>query len=871
MSAILPKISYPVPSNRNGTEFSSAEDLLAVLGGESSGHYLVGSQGMWHGGIHITDATVPWCALSTDSEEEKAYLRQPYKGEQFIRCMADGEIVAFRVCKDYASEAIPWRDEHLHLSTSFVLVRHRVQPGDTPASGLTFYTLYMQLAPFAAYAPLGGVLERKTRGTQRYYASADDVLAGKAGGTLAKDMLVTLSNNIITRHSDGRQFTEVTMAAETKNAAGVTVLAGTKVWTVSDQGFLISAAPSVPAPSWWAKCSPAYRSQPAGSVNCTARTNWQYYLSSDDVLQGKKAGALTAGFPLTYEPGNTAQQVTRPGKTPDEASRAFSLVTLGRDVGKLKKGDRVWVVSDGDSLTPQTATASGGHPVFGDVVVPSVPVAISAGDSIGHMGFYQLPEENGKRSRYQVHIECLSMDDSLPALLTNPEHAGEQSPAFLKYPEGATLFVKNGEGEMADSTRKTKSPGILTLSKVPVLEADGQPAYYQIRPEGGWVGAADVQKISQYALADRGFVTLNKAGTSFDLIDGTLQPDNIVKVILEQLHKAAQAETRPAYALNQYNYQRLLEKIDSNKDGHYSIDEYLQAIHIVSYRDRLQRIIAKHASEWYYGKDDPLWKTYLDTLKTDGALWKTYLEAFIDKMAWMKQVQGMGPEPWHMHPVTFLDAYVEKFSDTINFQTSLGVYRISKKSANLILKAEGYKRSPYVPQGSSASGVTIGYGYDLGQQTVSKMRAMLSGYFTEVQLTRLEEAIGLKGSNASAVIPSLIDITISEKDAVSLAMKMKSNYAQIVVDTYPEVLKTHPHCQGAMLSLVINRGTSFYKPSIASRIEMRNIHDDFVSGGLSDIPNQFRSMKRLWVGKGLDGLITRREDEAKLFEEGLSQ
>ncbi len=35
MSAILPKISYPVPSNRNGTAFSSAEDLLAVLGGES--------------------------------------------------------------------------------------------------------------------------------------------------------------------------------------------------------------------------------------------------------------------------------------------------------------------------------------------------------------------------------------------------------------------------------------------------------------------------------------------------------------------------------------------------------------------------------------------------------------------------------------------------------------------------------------------------------------------------------------------------------------------------------------------------------------------------------------------------------------------
>src|SRR5471030_2024549 len=116
MPAIRPKISYPVPSNSNGTAFSSAEELLGVLGSESSGQYLVGSQGMWHGGIHITDATVPWCALSSDSEEEKAYRKVPYQGEQFIRCMADGKIVAFRVCQDYTSSAIPWRNERLHLS-----------------------------------------------------------------------------------------------------------------------------------------------------------------------------------------------------------------------------------------------------------------------------------------------------------------------------------------------------------------------------------------------------------------------------------------------------------------------------------------------------------------------------------------------------------------------------------------------------------------------------------------------------------------------------------------------------------------------------------------------------------------------------------
>lgn len=96
------------------------------------------------------------------------------------------------------------------------------------------------------------------------------------------------------------------------------------------------------------------------------------------------------------------------------------------------------------------------------------------------------------------------------------------------------------------------------------------------------------------------------------------------------------------HALNKYNYQRLLELIDSNHDGCYSEEEYLQAVYNASYRDRLYRVIAKHGSEWYYGKDDPLWKTYLGTLTTDAPLWKTYLETFLDKMTWMKKTAGKG-------------------------------------------------------------------------------------------------------------------------------------------------------------------------------------------------------------------------------------
>lgn len=671
MTAKLPKISYPVPSNKNGHAFSSAEELLSTLGGESSGLFLVGSQGMWHGGIHITDATIPWCALSTDSEAENEYCRELYKGEQFIRCMADGEIVAWRVSMDYESAAIEWRGEKLFLSTSFVLVKHYIQPGDTEESGLTFFTLYMNLAPYVAYKQQGSLADRKVAGVQRYYSSAEDLQAGRTAGKLEKDTVVTLSDTIVTRSSDRRQFTEVTITRETKNAAGGTLAAGTKVWTVSDQGNL-KATESVPVPSWWEKCTPAYTNESEGVVNCTSRTNWAYYLSSDDVLQYKNAGTLVADFPLSYEPGNTAQQVIRPGKNPGDAARTFSLVTLGRDKDKLKKGDRVWVVSDGDSLTPVAAAASGSEPVFNDVYVPSEPVPVNAGDSLGHMGFYQLPEENGKRSRYQVHIECLSMDD-MEKFITNPGRAGEDAPLYLTWKADAPLFEKDERGMVAGS-RKTKISGIVTLAKVPGADAEGNAlannqnaAYFHIYKENGWLPAASVQKVSQYALGELGFVTLNKTTESFDLIDGIKQPNNVVKGILEQLYKAAEDETRTTHALNKYNYQRLLALIDDNHDGYYSEQEYLQAVHNVSYRDRLYRVIAKHSSEWYYGKEDPLWKTYLETLTRDAPLWKTYLEAFLDKMTWMKEVSekgvALGAEPWHMHAISFTEMFKDARCD----------------------------------------------------------------------------------------------------------------------------------------------------------------------------------------------------------------
>lgn len=646
--ALIPKISFPIPANGRGKAFANIEELLGLVNGESSGLYLVGSQGMWHGGIHITDTTAPWCALTGTNESELAYVNTPYSGEQAVCCMADGDVVAWRVCKDY--DFIEWRGGKVYFSTSFVLVRHYIQPGENASNGLTFHTLYMNLAPVSAYGQTDAFLRQTAKG-QFYYTSRDAVNAGTASGTLAVGTQVTLGTVVMTSTHHHRQFCEVTVV----NGAG-SLNAGDKVWTVSDRGWLKPLSGQTKVPSWWAKCSPAYHAA-GGLQNYKTGATLKVYLSTEDVSAGKDSGNLPGDFPVAVDSGI-------PAFTRTTDNRVFSLVTLGRDNNELKNGDRVWVVSDNDNLVAVSGESAGTEK-YGEVVVPQTPVGISAGDSIGHLGFYELPEENGKHSRYQVHIECLSPDSKLPAFLTNPDHVGETDPAYLSYAEGAALFMPGAQGRMVDTTRKSRAPGILTRSKVPGVDAGGQmladnlsAAYYQVRPEGGWMAAASVKKVAQYDLAALGFITLDKAPESFDLIDGIHHPDNVVKGILTQLYTAAQNETDSSRAMNQYNYERLLKQIDTNNDGQYSEQEYLQAVHNPTYRDHLYRIIVKHPSEWYYGKDDVYWQTYLDTLKDDPSLvaWKTYTETFIEKMKWMKQVAGMVGEPWHMHPLVFTNA-----------------------------------------------------------------------------------------------------------------------------------------------------------------------------------------------------------------------
>lgn len=202
-----------------------------------------------------------------------------------------------------------------------------------------------------------------------------------------------------------------------------------------------------------------------------------------------------------------------------------------------------------------------------------------------------------------------------------------------------------------------------------------------------------------------------------------------------------------------------------------------------------------------------------------------------------------------------------------------GPLAISKEGYNLIINYEvgggpsyynRYLQRPTWPGG--ASGVTIGIGYDLGYNT----KAQIASDWRELPadtIARLQSVAGLKGSEAKYRLKTVSSILIPWGVAEKVYKERTiPRFATITERSYQGTSTLHPHVQGAMLSWVFNRGGGI---SSSSRDrEKRNIRS-FIPSQVRKLPAEFRASKRLWVGKGLDGLLSRREAEARLIESSL--
>ena len=95
--------AYPFPGNERHDPFLYYRALAKARGG----HYLIGNNGLWHGGVHFDAGTATLLDQSS------------------VRCIADGEVIAYRIDDQYPVSQ--YGDQQAPYSTGFVLVRHRLE------------------------------------------------------------------------------------------------------------------------------------------------------------------------------------------------------------------------------------------------------------------------------------------------------------------------------------------------------------------------------------------------------------------------------------------------------------------------------------------------------------------------------------------------------------------------------------------------------------------------------------------------------------------------------------------------------------------------------------------------------------------------
>jgi len=195
---------------------------------------------------------------------------------------------------------------------------------------------------------------------------------------------------------------------------------------------------------------------------------------------------------------------------------------------------------------------------------------------------------------------------------------------------------------------------------------------------------------------------------------------------------------------------------------------------------------------------------------------------------------------------------------------------ISDTARALILEMEGFSTKPDWPGGQS--GVTIGFGYDLGYVTVDQFESDWGELVRPDVIQRLKAVIGLRALRARNRIGDLSDIRISRKAADQVfGARTLPLYELRTAQAFPGAEALPEDARGALVSLVYNRGTSMVDNSPEDRRrEMRAIREAVAKGDLAEIAAQLRSMKRLWEGQRLGGLIARREEEAQLVESAVA-
>lgn len=643
-------IRYPV-RKADGRDYKNYDELLTDIRKNAHGWWLLGINRYWHGGIHVGMSSSPASVLDQETPEKSVPL-------QF---MMDGEVVAWRVNRDYAAIEC-CQERPLRQSGTFVLVKSVYKPDEQDeATWLTLYQLYMHIAPLAEFPkrPLYRV-------TQKGH-----------GVRMRKHF----------RHDDSREIAPDVLA--NKHGHARTLVQGDTLAVLQQKSFLLEQRP-----------------EPFALVQ--------------RLQDGKPAGEL---FWVSMRP-------------------EF-----------LEPGGECYV------CLPDWMHSALNHGVFDDVVVPPAPlkVTVKAGDAVGFLGAQDLADEDNHpqiiTTDYKAHIELLSLDEHVPDVVANVKgiKTGKQ---FIKLKLKRPMYLRCGEGEestfeqMSAITRADAGKIIPRDAAYPFTDKTGV-TWFQIRPHT-WMHQDDVEQLSQHDLAGLNFHCIEAEHTTD--FTRTLDESWLIDA-LKSISSHFDGEKGPKSSQAKMFYDSLIHNAENRRSPSpypdKSQDQYLfDALHTnqMNIPEYAQRLVVKHDSDWHSTRDDTRWSSVFK-VRDESPVVKMANGGFLDATCWMDKVPPFASQRsvWHFHPLEFLYA--------MSGDDDMDIKWLTVPKGQLTFDAEGNDNndSPYFSRHihwpGGVSGVTIGRGYDLGQQNDP------ASDFDSIELSQLlnhwlVESKGLSGSDA---------------------------------------------------------------------------------------------------------------------------
>ncbi|MGF6701565.1 putative chitinase [Paraburkholderia sp. MM5496-R1] len=315
------------------------------------------------------------------------------------------------------------------------------------------------------------------------------------------------------------------------------------------------------------------------------------------------------------------------------------------------------------------------------VVIPGKPIPVNAGDLIGHLGQYWLPDDPARDNR-MVHIEVFCGDE-LSSFLSGSRKAAKKITDFDRLPllrigKGVKLFAGHSINEEGADAPETSVLQIYSQAALDALPAeskgpkddaygDGEPWWKVTSADSrhadisGWVRNRQmppnggVTRESPHGWKDFETVTGSDAGnpTMFSTVDAwldhMLREDKPATGDASRLKPVASSVYRELSPMR--NEQQAADELRAHKD-----DKWL--------RFRASRLIPKHRSEWASQSE---YETFFDKVLKRVAK-EPYHDAEIErvkKLVWWDDVKNAvkGPFPsssdvYHIHPISLVGNFL---------------------------------------------------------------------------------------------------------------------------------------------------------------------------------------------------------------------